>query len=482
MRKVFIESRNYFSYPDCKYNYAPSTKYPEYQWDDIAPVENVIYDMVRSALKGYGLDEEHYGTKEWDPLGDIIRRGDTVLVKPNWVLHYNENHRGGTDCLFTNTSITRAIVDYVAIALSGSGRIIVADSPMPNCDFSKFRSVAHIDTLQDSCNARGVKIEIQDLRGSVVENFSKCKVEVATDGGLEIDLAKESYFYGMQAPANSLRYSFLDATEMNEYFHTKENHRYIISKTALSADVVINLPKIKTHRKAGYTAALKNYIGICFRKDSIPHFVKGEAKVGGDEFNGPKIVFQTESNIRDRENRYENQKKTVAGLLMKGLRLPFWAFRHALGRKYQGVGNWHGNDTIWRAVLDINEIMYHCDRNGVMHNSEQRKFLSIGDMVVAGQRNGPLSPTPCPRGYIVCSEDPVAFDKTILQLMGFKANSVPLIRGLNERKKWSFQVFNDDEVTIKSSTPEINNISLLALKDVQFKSFLPADGWDCLKI
>ena len=129
---------------------------------------------------------------------------------------------------------------------------------------------------------------------------------------------------------------------MNEYYHTDTHHRYVISDIALAADVIINLPKIKTHRKAGYTAALKNYIGICFRKDAIPHFVKGNKAQGGDEFYGPKVVFQTESNIRDKENYFENKQNRTAGLALKALRIPFWLFRRAFATKYQGVGNWHG--------------------------------------------------------------------------------------------------------------------------------------------
>ena len=40
---------------------------------------------------------------------------------------------------------------------------------------------------------------------------------------------------------------------------------YCISEACLEADVIINLPKPKTHRKAGFTGALKNMIGVvCF--------------------------------------------------------------------------------------------------------------------------------------------------------------------------------------------------------------------------
>ena len=108
--KVAVEHRNCHQYPGEKYGYAPSVKYPEYCWKDIAPERNEVYDMVRSTLHLYGLDQAHFDTPLWNPLGDIIKQGDTVLIKPNWVMHYNENSSGGLDCLFTNTSVTLSLI------------------------------------------------------------------------------------------------------------------------------------------------------------------------------------------------------------------------------------------------------------------------------------------------------------------------------------------------------------------------------------
>lgn len=474
--KVAYVHRSCTHYPKADYGYAPSVKYPEYCWGDIAPETNEVYDIVRSVLHLYGLDSEHFGTSQWNPLGDIIHENDTVLVKPNWVMHYNENASGGLDCLFTNTSITRAMVDYVALALKGTGKIYVADSPMPDCNFEQFAKVAHLDVLKRSCEERGIEIEIKDLRGDVVRTFSKERILTTQAKGIEVDLGSGSYFTGLHHPKGSLRYSFLDAKKMNEYYHSDVHHRYVISDVALEADVIINLPKIKTHRKAGYTAALKNYIGICFRKDAIPHFVKGNAAQGGDEFNGPKIVFQTESNIRDKENSFEDKQNRAAGLALKALRTPFWLFRRVFAEKYQGVGNWHGNDTIWRAVLDINKIIYYADKTGVLQNTVQRQFFSLGDMIVAGEHNGPLSPEPKPCGLIVCSENPVVFDQTVLRLMGFSEKKVPLFVGMDKScfvEASAIQVISDD---MESYFTDLNHVDM-----VTAESFKPADGWACIR-
>ena len=131
MAKVYIEHRK-TKYPTSKYGFAPSERYPEYRWDDISGESNEVYDMVRECLHGYGLDREHYGTKEWNPLGDIIRKGDAVVIKPNWVEDKNENKKGGIECLVTNAAVIRAVIDYAVIALAGTGRLVVGDSPMPD--------------------------------------------------------------------------------------------------------------------------------------------------------------------------------------------------------------------------------------------------------------------------------------------------------------------------------------------------------------
>ena len=475
---VFVEKRDCFSYPDEKHAFAPSTKYPEYPWDDIADEENIVYDMVRSALRGYGLDRENYGTSKWNPLGQIVKKGDTVLVKPNWVMHYNENSSGGLDCLFTHTSITRAMVDYVAIALEGTGKIVLADSPMPDCNFAVFQNKAGINTLKESFGKRGLQVEIADLRGDVVKTFSKSRItKTNEEDGIEINIGRDSWFANGIAENGGYRYSFLDATKMNEYYHNQESHRYVINRHAIEADVIINLPKIKTHRKAGYTAALKNYIGICYKKDAIPHFVKGNKRQGGDEFNGPSVIFRTESAIRDHENAFENKQNRMMGLFLKALRTPFWAYRHIFASKYQGVGNWIGNDTIWRAVLDINRIIYYADKNGKLCQTVQRRFFSLGDMIIAGQKNGPLAPQPRKCGYVVCSEDPVAFDMTAVKLMGFNKARIPIFRGLEKETSYPLPLAKEERVRLLSSNEHLN-AKQLSEYEYSGAPFIPADGWD----
>ena len=66
--------------------------------------------------------------------------------------------------------------------------------------------------------------------------------------------------------------------------HTPTRHAYLIGRRFLECDVFINLPKLKSHQKAGITCALKNLVGINAHKDYLPHFRFGSPSAGGDEY------------------------------------------------------------------------------------------------------------------------------------------------------------------------------------------------------
>ena len=57
-------------------------------------------------------------------------------------------------------------------------------------------------------------------------------------------------------------------------------NEYLLSETVLSADLVVNLPKLKTHKKTGVTLALKNLVGINGDKNLLPHHCVGSPDAG----------------------------------------------------------------------------------------------------------------------------------------------------------------------------------------------------------
>src|SRR5690349_2014547 len=64
---------------------------PGLSYFDVAPFErpNPVYEAVESLFLAMGLDKAHAGTPDWNPLGELIRPGNRVIVKPNLVSSKN---------------------------------------------------------------------------------------------------------------------------------------------------------------------------------------------------------------------------------------------------------------------------------------------------------------------------------------------------------------------------------------------------------
>src|SRR5579862_8633020 len=112
----------------------PEARFPELPFQDICSSGNKPYTLVRQLLLTLGFDEHNFGSPDWNPLGSLMRPGNTVVIKPNFVLSFNA---GGDDlfAMITHPSILRAIIDYAYIAVKGAGRIIVADAPQMDCNW-----------------------------------------------------------------------------------------------------------------------------------------------------------------------------------------------------------------------------------------------------------------------------------------------------------------------------------------------------------
>ena len=79
--------------------------------------------------------------------------------------------------------------------------------------------------------------------------------------GMESEFSSED-----SGTLEKLRITNYDPAILKQH-HTENKHEYYISDYLLNADCVINMPKPKSHRKAGVTIALKNLIGINVRKE-----------------------------------------------------------------------------------------------------------------------------------------------------------------------------------------------------------------------
>jgi hypothetical protein len=126
--------------PDCLFAY-PSAL------ESLEP--NVAYEAVRGSLALLGLDAHNYGTPRWNPLSEIIRPTDLVVIKPNMVRDFHEFPEEGTDALITHGSVVRAVLDYVYLAKGGQGTVIIADSPQNDADWEGlWRAFAYEELLE----------------------------------------------------------------------------------------------------------------------------------------------------------------------------------------------------------------------------------------------------------------------------------------------------------------------------------------------
>ena len=88
-----------------------------------------------------------------------------------------------------------------------------------------------------------------------------------------------------------------------QHYHSIKEHNYCINKELLAADVIINVCKPKTHRKAGITAALKNFVGTVAEKACLPHHTAGSAADKGDAYQNKNDILDISEELLDIANK-----------------------------------------------------------------------------------------------------------------------------------------------------------------------------------
>jgi len=428
----------------------PAEKFPEYPFgpEAVSPA-NGVYGAVRETLRLAGLDADRFGTPEWNPFRDLVGAGGTVLIKPNWVRHYHL--RGETVfSLITHTSVVRPLIDYAYRAVGPEGRVWLMDAPLFDTDYSTLTRVCQLGELEQALRHRGVPLTIADLRSLVAETDRGVVVRRRERNcwdceGVEFDLGTDSELTEL---GRTLRYTFGSdydrrvTASHHALVKGGQKHRYRISKRALEADLVISVPKLKTHKKTGVTLNMKNMIGINTDKNYIPHYRIGAPSHGGDEFPDTANL-----SVRGRRWLVRHAVDLVLGRLhgerLANVFMRAWlplvrgrAERRAgerldpvdvFYRTVQGdlvrTGNWWGNDTCWRTGVDMNKILLYGQLDGRLATRPVRRYFSVIDGIVAGDRDGPLAPRPRPVGVLLAGFDPVSVDSVGTRLMGFDPRS-----------------------------------------------------------
>jgi uncharacterized protein (DUF362 family) len=464
--------------------YHPAERFPELGFDETAATPNAPYALLRQLFGELGLDAARTGTECWNPLGDIVAPGQTVLLKPNFVLGFNAGG-GGPEPVITHPSILRALVDYVYLALGGVGRIVIADAPQMDCDWPQLMAFQRLDAIQDFYRAKfGFHLEVLDLRNFALERPLEAPLPTNRQalrgdplGSAIVNLGRRSHFYGLESK-NYYGADF-DREETIRH-HRGDIHEYSVSRTVLSADVFISVPKLKVHKKVGVTLNLKGLVGINTSKNYLVHYRVGTPRQGGDQLPDSQPGFDR-ALVRIQRFLYDAllAKKGVVGTRLYQFALGLYRifirpFRHVSASTIlQDGGNWHGNDSAWRMTADLAKILYFCDKEGVIRDEPQRKIFCVVDGIVGGENNGPLSPDAKLAGTLVIGSNPLAVDLVASRLMGFDPAKIRQFSILDDaRFDFGMKGVADIEVIARDS-----EVRRLFQSGSRFLDFRPHPGW-----
>ena len=409
----------------------PDRAYPEAPFGGrIGRETNPAYAGVRSAFQLLDLDPANRGTPAWNPLGELIAPGSTVLLKPNMIRESHLTRPDEWEQIITHGSMVRAVLDYVAIALQGRGRVLIADAPQTDSDFELIAARMGLSAIQElyAREGSGVAVEVHDLRSSRWRSKDGVILEREVRSGdpmgaVEVDLGRHSSFYGLE-PRVYYGADY-DIQETNRH-HRGERHAYMFSGSALAADCVINLPKLKTHKKCGVTLSLKNLVGLNGNKNWLPHYALGAPETGGDQYPAASGKSGVEMRVLNRLKAHLPQSSRPvleAARVVKRLGARIFGDTEEVVRS----GNWHGNDTTWRMALDLARILIYAEPGGSLRTAARRGYLTVIDGIVAGEGNGPMAADPRPAGLVLAGGNPGAVDWVATRLMGFDPARIKVV-------------------------------------------------------
>lgn len=382
-----------------------------------------------------------------------------VLLKPNWVLN---NKKDQDDiCLRTNNSITLALLEIILSKNPKS--VIIGDAPVQGSNWNKMMTDSFQKSIKVLSKEYNIPVFIKDFRRRIFntdDNRPITEINPISEYVI-FDLGKESYLEPISNDRNIFRVTSYNPDRLAES-HKTGVHKYCIAKELFDTDIVISLPKIKTHQKAGITCALKNLVGLNGDKDFLPHHRIGGTGFGGDCYPGKNLLRLSAEYIMDSANRQQG-KWTYKPLVYSSA--AFWKL--SMPKKvHQMAAGWYGNDTTWRMVMDLNKIAVYGRSDGTITKTPQRQLYSLCDGIIAGQGDGPLNPEPLPLGILSFTNHNGLNDICMATLMGFDYKKIALLK--NQNIDFSDEKF---EICVNGNKISIYDLSKFAIKTI------PPPGW-----
>jgi len=350
------------------------------------------------------------------------------------------------------------------ILLKKPSRVLIGDAPVQGCRWDDVVRSNLIARIRELSIIHKIPIKIKDFRRVTFDPQSN---NLATERNpisdyIIFDLKKDSLLEPISKSGKNLfRVTDYDPDRLAES-HEPGMHKYCIAKEIFENDVIITIPKVKTHQKAGITNALKILVGINGDKDYLPHHRKGGSNNGGDCYPGNNLLLKLSESILDEANRHRG--RFIYKPLIY-LSLVFWKLSNP-SPKHNLAAAWHGNDTTWRMTLDLNKIAEYGNSDGTISKVPQRVLFSLSDGIIGGQGDGPLNADPLALGIICFSNISSYTDAAMAKIMGFELDKIPLVKNaikIDNKKKVNIY-FNHKLVDLE----ELNKISIQTI---------PPPGW-----
>jgi uncharacterized protein (DUF362 family) len=464
------------TYPSSNDYYSPDQAYPEYRYTHLSSAPNPVYRSVRELLIQAGLDREHLNTPQWNPLHDLIPEESKVFILCNFVQHRGKMESQNafwSKC--THGSVLRAVLDYVLIATGPGGKVTFGNAPLQSADWNKVLQETGANRVLEFYRQHKVVVQSQDLRMFIEPRNLLGKINYVDqlnepENAIQVDLGQESLLAPLGRDSAYFRVMDYDFRRTQAY-HGNGHHKYIIHRAVLESDIVLSLPKLKTHEKVGITCAIKGFVGSIAQKDCLAHHRFGSPEHNGDEYPYHSRLFYLFSKFHDWVNTQDWSKRSI------NIRSIDYLLRIALSRMGFILGGaWYGNDTAWRMALDIARILMYANLNGEMQPKMlQTKHLVLMDGILAGEGNGPLRPRPIRSGVLMFSDDVLANDWACCRLMGFDPNKLPIIKGALQ-PSMAYPISKPDSI---SGFAYLNG-SKIPIQDITFagkRPFSPPKGW-----
>lgn len=463
-------------YPNSLPGFSPNIAYPEYRFGSLSNEPNLVYAAVRDLLAQAGLDEQHYNTPEWNPLGELVRPGSNVFVLCNFVYHARVLENNHTfSAKVTHASVLRAVLDYLLIAVGPTGKVRFGNAPVQGADWSELMQETGADRVVAFYERHGICVEACDLRAFVAQrdifgNVTHIERRDTPAISVSFDLGEKSMLAPLGDQQMLFRVSEYD-WRRTQAFHQDGHHVYVLNRAALEADVIFSIPKLKTHQKCAVTCGLKGTVGTIAEKDCLAHHRLGPPEQGGDEYPTDKTrLMRLQSHFHDYV--WQTPATSFFGRMLRIVDRNLQRIQRLFGLTQ--AGSWHGNDTTWRMALDIARVLRYGSLDGKLHDVPQRPHYMIVDGIVGGEGNGPLAMTPVDSGVLVFAPDVPVGDAIAAALMGFDPHLIPIVREAFNQQSYPLTDMEMDSVKVAC------NDGLRTLEELSRtidRSFQPPPGW-----